>query len=267
MNRHQSNTNQSSRVRREVRKPVAIARSSRKAGSRWRAAAVAMSLGCAAASAHADSITDYVRLEFGAGVSRYSTQGDNIWYQQGMSHSLGLSAPVLSAGFTGPLWQRESWGVDWHVNYVSLGHVSSQCECTPDDANYDTQTHHLRPVQHAVPNANFVGNGNAQGIAITLEPYVKYRGWRFGLEGGLFPYRPAWNMSIYNWQGDTSIAPQTLHVDTPHAWQLGKVVGISVGRGPFSVVYQHYILPTRFDAAHSPAIWKGADVIMVKYRY
>lgn len=40
---------QSSRVRREIRKPVAVARSTRKVGSLWSAVAVAMSLGCAAA--------------------------------------------------------------------------------------------------------------------------------------------------------------------------------------------------------------------------
>jgi hypothetical protein len=226
-----------------------------------------MTLGCAAASARADSITDYVHLELGAGVSRYETKSDGVWYQEGMQHDLGLSAPVLSAGFTGPLWARESWGVDWHVDYVSLGHVSSQCECTPDDANYNTHTHSLVANPHQVPDANFVGNGNAQGIAFTLEPYFRYSGWRFGLEGGAFAYRPSWDMTIYNWQGDTSVPAQTLTANTPHAIQLGAVVGISVGRGPLSVTLQHYVLPTKFDNTHSPAIWKGADVLLIRYKF
>ncbi|WP_454825410.1 hypothetical protein [Paraburkholderia xenovorans] len=227
-----------------------------------------MSLGCATAAAHADSITDYVHLELGAGVSRYATQGDNTWYQQGMSHQLGLSAPVLSAGFTGPIYTRDSWGVDWHVNYVSLGHVSSQCDCTPVDANYNTQAHALiNPMPVNVPNANFVGNGNAQGVSITLEPYFRYRGWRIGAETGLFPYIPNWDVSVYNWSNTPGEARQTLHVGTPHAWQIGKVVGVSIGRGPFSLIYQHYWLPTRYDSAHSPAIWAGADVLMLKYRF
>lgn len=227
-------------------------------------AAVSMALAC---SAHADSISDYVHAELGAGVASYSAMADGVWYQQGMQHNLGLSAPVLMLGLTGPLYTRESWGVDWHINYVSLGHVSSQCECTPDDANYNTSTHSLVANPRAVPNANFVGNGNAQGIALTVEPYFRYRTWRLGVEAGLFPYRPDWSEVIYGWQGNTNVAPQTLHVDTPHAWQLGKVVGVSVGRGNFSVSYQHYILPTKYDSAHSPAIWKGADVVMVKYRF
>jgi len=235
-------------------------------GRGWRAAAVAATMGCASVS-HADGIDDYVHLELGAGASRYEHQADGTWWQEGMQHDLGLSAPVLMLGLTGPLYTRESWGIDWHIDYVSLGHVSSQCECTPDDSNYNTQTHQLNPVLHAVPNANFVGNGNAQGVALTIEPYFRYQKWRFGIEGGLFPYRPDWNETIYGWQGNTSVAPQTLHADTPHAWQLGEVVGVSVSRGPFSVAYQHYFMPTRFDAQHSPAIWKGADVVMVKYRF
>jgi hypothetical protein len=234
-------------------------------GRGWRAAAVAATVTCASV-AHADSITDYVRAEIGAGVSRYSAQGDGTWWQEGMEHDLGLSAPVLMLGLTGPLYIRESWGIDWHVDYVSLGHVSSQCECTPDDADYNTHTHQLQ-MSHPVPNANFVGNGNAQGIAFTLEPYFRYSGWRFGLEGGAFAYRPSWDMTIYNWQGDTSVPAQTLTANTPHAIQLGAVVGISVGRGPLSVTLQHYILPTKFDNAHSPAIWKGADVLLIRYKF
>lgn len=227
-----------------------------------------MSLSCAAAAAHADSISDYVQLELGAGASLYQKQADNTWYQQGMSHDLGLSAPVLLAGFTGPLYSRESWGIDWHVNYVSLGHVSSQCECTPVDADYSTQTHALiSPTPVSVPNANFVGNGNAQGVALTLEPYFKYRGWRLGAEAGLFPYRPDWDVTVYNWSNSPGMPTRTISVSTPHGIQIGKVVGVSVGRGPFSVAYQHYFLPTRYDSTHSPAIWKGADVVEVRYRF
>jgi len=228
------------------------------------AAAMVMALACAA---RADDITDYVHLELGAGVSRYETQGDGTWYQEGMQHDLGLSAPVLLGGLTGPLYTRESWGIDWHIDYVSLGHVSSQCECTPVDANYNTQTHSLIANPVPVPNADFVGNGNAQGVALTIEPYLRYRGWRVGVEGGLFPYRPNWNEVISNWSPGPGNKTGTITAETPHAWEIGEVMGLSVGHGPFSVAYQHYFLPTRFDTHHSPAIWKGADVILLKYRY
>jgi hypothetical protein len=226
-----------------------------------------MALGCAAATqARADSITDYVHLELGAGVSRYRPMGDGTWYQAGMPHSLGLSAPVLSAGFTGPVWRRESWGVDWHVDYVNLGHVHSSCSCTTDD-NYDAKSHRELSNPPPAPNADFIGNGNAQGVALTLEPYYLYRGWRIGVEVGLYPYRPSWSETVYGWTPSWSVPGRTVVVNTPHAWQIGKVVGLSVGRGPLSIEYQHYWLPTRYTDESPPAIWGAADVLMVKYRF
>lgn len=226
---------------------------------------LAIFLGCSA-TAHADSISDYVHFEIGAGISKYNAQGDNVWYQQGMPHSLGLSAPVLSAGFTGPVYTREKWGVDWHADYVSLGHVSSDCDCTPMDQNYSTATHKKLNLYN-VPDAQFVGNGNAQGVALTLEPYFRYSGWRIGVEGGVFIYRPAWDVTVYDWSPGPGVAPSTISAHTPRSLQTGKVAGISIGRGNFTVAYQHYWLPTRFDDAHSPAIWSGADALLVKYRF
>lgn len=226
-----------------------------------------MALGCAAASAQADSITDYVHLELGAGITQYRVAGDGRWFQEGMPHSLNLSAPALMAGFTGPLWRRNDWGVDWHVDYVSLAHVSSQCECTPLDSNYSLQTHRLIANPVPVPNANFVGNGNAQGIALTLEPYYLTRGWRFGVEGGLFIYRPAWDETVYNWSPAPGVEPTTIQAHTPNGPQVGGVLGVSVGRGPWSVAYQHYFMPGWLGAKSSPPIYKGADVLMVKYRW
>jgi len=218
----------------------------------------ALAVALVTTSAHA------VDFELGAGVSTYQAQGDGTWYQQGMPHNLGLSAPVLMAGFAGALYASNNWGVDWHVNYVSLGHVSSDCTCTPIDENYSTKLHQKLNL-YDVPDARFVGNGNAQGVKFTLEPYFKYKGWRFGVEGGLFPYRPSWVVQVSDWAvGGT---PTTLTVGTPHAIQLGGVVGASVSRGNFALSYQHYFLPTKFDAAHSPAIWKGADVLMMTVRF
>lgn len=224
-----------------------------------------MALACAA---HAMSITDYVHPELGLGVNRYQTYGDGIWYQEAMEHHLDLIAPVFSIGATGPISQRGSWGIDWHVDYVNLGHVSSQCECTPADQNYDAVHHRLiTPLPDNVGNANFVGNGNAQGIALTLEPHLNYQHWRLGVEGGLFPYRPSWNETIYDWAPGPGIPAATITANTPHGIQLGWVVGFNVGRGPLSVSLQHYFLPNRFDSNHFPTIYTGADVLLLKYRF
>lgn len=207
-----------------------------------------------------------VSFEAGVSLTSYGTQGDGTWYQQGMPHVLNTKTYGFSAGFTGGIVSHGSRGVDWHIDYANLGHVSSDCTCTPIDENYNTHTHSLVANPVPVANARFVGNGNAQGVALTLEPWLKYRGVRFGFEGGLFPYRPAWDEVIYNWQGDLGPA-RTVTASTGHAWQLGYVIGMNVGRGPFTVGIKHYFLPTRFDSQHYPAIWKGATVLELKYKF
>jgi hypothetical protein len=208
----------------------------------------------------------WLQLEMAIGGTRYAAQGDNVWYQQGMPHALRLNAPMWSLGLTGPIYRTASWGVDWHVDYVNLGNASSDCTCTPVDANYDVANHRKLNLYDA-PDAHYHGNGRAQGIALTLEPYVLYRGWRVGVEGGLFPYRPAWEEDVTGWSWTAAAPVQNVHLGTPHAVQWGKVVGASIGRGPFRVAYKHYFLPTRFTDAAPPAIWRGADVLELKYVY
>ncbi|MDR5758208.1 hypothetical protein [Caballeronia sp. LZ035] len=209
-----------------------------------------------------------VSFEAGVSSTNYGTQGDGTWYQQGLPHVLNLHTYGFSAGVTGTLYSRGSYGMDWHVDYVNLGHVSSSCDCTPIDANYSVPRQALiKQPGYNAPLATFVGNGNAQGIALTLEPWIMYGGTRFGIEAGLFPYRPSWDVSVYNWQVTEGAAPRTLAVSTPHGLQLGQVVGVSIGRGNATLSLKHYFLPTKFDETHTPALWKGANVVEFKYRF
>jgi hypothetical protein len=207
-----------------------------------------------------------VSFEAGVSSTNYGTQGDNVWYQQGVPHVLNTKTYGFSAGLTGVVFDASVWGVDWHTDYVNLGHVSSTCSCTPIDSNYDTKTHQVVPNPIPVANAQFVGNGNAQGVAFTLEVWRRVAGLRVGFEAGLFPYRPSWDVSVYDWQVQPGVS-QALHVSTPHSLQLGQVIGVSVGRGGAALALKHYFLPTRFDSQHSPAIWKGATVVEFKYKF
>ena len=202
-----------------------------------------------------------VHFELGVGVTNYRTGPDGLWYQQGQGPHLDLRSPMISAGLTGPIYSRSSWGVDWHVNYVNLGHSSVQCLCTPRDENYSTSTHQKLNL-YDIPDANFQGNGNAQGIALTVEPYVMRGGWRFGLEAGPFIHRNSFDEVISNWTLSRDNEPQTLKVSTTRRVSIGSMVGASVGRGNFRVSYKHYFMPQRGEY---PALWKGADVIELKY--
>lgn len=214
------------------------------------------------ASVHADAISDYVHWELGAGVSWYKLAEVGRWYQPGAPvNQLGMSAPVITVGFTGPLYTREKWGVDWHVDYVNLGRVSADCVCTSDE-NYNTSARTFVVQDGTEPLARYQGAGRAQGIALTLEPYVAWRGFRFAVEGGLFPYRPQWDETVNN---VANLGTYTVYAHTPNNVQIGKVVGVSVGKGPWRVAYRHYVLPTKYDDTHYPAIYKGADSLEVRY--
>ncbi|CAJ0719440.1 hypothetical protein LMG6871_02865 [Ralstonia edaphis] len=212
-----------------------------------------------AAALVAPVVANAQSFEAAVGMSTYSAQANGTWYQEGMPHSLKLRSPAFALGFTGPIYQRERWGVDWHVNYVYLGQVTSDCFCTAYDANYDFVRH--QKINAAIPDQHFHGTGHAQGVALTVEPYVMYRGWRFAIEAGLFPYRPTFDETVTNADGSEVLA----QYPTPHAIQLGKTFGVSVGRGNFRVSLKRYILPTRYDDQHSPAVWRDATMVEIRY--
>jgi hypothetical protein len=223
-----------------------------------------MTLGCAAASqAHAQS---WFQFEAGVGALKYQDRGDGVWYQQGApSWSESLSAPVLTAGFTGPIIARSNWGIDWHVDYVYMGTARSNCECTPVDANYNQQTHQMRtPLVVSVPNSDFIGSGHLNGIALALEPYYVYRGIRLGVSAGLFPNIPTWHETVIGWSAASGMQPRNISVSSGHYVSLGQVVGASVGHGNLSLSLQHYFLPMK--KADYPPIWSGATVLMLKYK-
>ena len=195
-------------------------------------------MGLASIGVHAES---WFQFEAGIGANTYQTMGDGTWYQEGAPYSkLRLTFPAVEVGARFNVVQRESWGVALHMDYVFLGRVASDCWCTPVDALYNTQTKQIAP--SAIPLARYTGSGNAQGIALTVEPYLKRGAWRFGVEGGLFPYRPQWDETVSNWATTPGATPITIHAHTSNALRLGAVVGISVERGSFGMSLRHYFL-------------------------
>lgn len=257
---------QSSRVRRAPRQPIAVSRTNRKPGSRWRSAAVAMSLGCAAAAAHADYINDYVHAEIGIGAAHYNTV-DGRWMQQGIPGGSNLTSkpPAFSLGFSGPLISRGKWGVDWRAEYVNLGRAAADCSCTPDDRNYDPKSHtYTRKVD--VPTAFFTGEGRSQGAALTLEPYYWVSGVRLGVEAGAYVHRDSWSEDVAGWYAPGSNTPQNFHLDDAY-WSVAPVVGLSVGNGRFTLSYRHYFMSINSNQRNIPPLWNDADELEVKVKF
>ena len=272
---------QASRGRRVPRQQVAAARTNRRVGSRWRAAAVAMSLGCAAASAHAES---FFQIEAGIGASHYTQAADGLWWQQGMSHNLHLSAPAWRVGvqLNAIDYQPGSWvpGVAFHALYLNFGPVGMQSMAAPDyDPNvfnktnggyYDDKAHEC--VKECGPLRDFTSSGRMQAFALTVEPYWKRGKWRFGVEAGPMLYRATWDASAVSltdtpWKGPAG-SVETFHRNA--SWQVGALVGASVGYGPVTVRYSYAYAKSAGTLSGSntvPAGFKGAHMLTLGYTF
>jgi hypothetical protein len=226
-----------------------------------------MSLGCAAASAHADYINDYVQGEVGIGAAHYTTQ-DGRWYQQGMpngDNKLTSKPPAFSLGLTGPLITRGKWGADWHAEYVNLGRAAASCACTPRDENYNANTHQFTN-RFDAPAAYFTGSGRSQGFALTVEPYYWAYGVRLGVEAGAYIHRDSWSEDVVGWQIEKTAPPQNLHLSGTH-WSVAPVVGASVGNGRFTLSYRHYFMRVSSENRSVPPLWNDADAIEIKVKF
>lgn len=202
------------------------------------------------------SISMATELEIGLGQSSYNLRSDGIWYQLGNPHTLNTHSQAFQIGLQGE-WTNN---LDWHVDYVNLGRLSSSCECATMDDLYDAKVHHMIGEG---PMARYIGSGSAQGIKLALAPYFREGPAKYGFEAGLFPYRPTWNETVYHWSQSIDGPFVNGSHNTPRAIQLGTVAGAFVNVYHFTLSYEHYWLTTRFDDKHSPAIWTGFELVGV----
>jgi hypothetical protein len=172
-------------------------------------------------------------------------------------------APAVSLGIGFKLYETQYFGVMAHAAYVNLARASAECNCTSDE-NYNLQTKSERAPNG--PMAYFTGSGNAQGISLTLEPYLHYAGWHVGVAGGLFLFRPQWNEFVQAYDNGTS-AQSYVTPHTSNALRIGRTIGVNVQRGNFGVSFAYYTLPTRYTATQYPALYKSASVLMLTYHY
>lgn len=84
-------------------------------------------------------------------------------------------------------------------------------------------------------------------------------------EHGLFPYVWHWSETVDGWSNQPGMTPHTIAANSGRNLSLGEVVGVSVSRGPFTVAYRHYFLPTQGGTV--PPIWRGADMVEVRYKF
>jgi len=210
-----------------------------------------------ALSAHAES---FFQLEVGLGRADYKSQGNMIWYQQGLPYTLRLKPPAFLAGFRGDILERANWGLSWHVDYEYLGSVETNAIATTDE-NYDPVTHACR-TDPCAAQTRFTGHGNVSGIALTLEPHLDWNGFRLGVEGGPFIFFPSWTVSLTPATPVPGIGATVVHA--PGGLHVGGIVGASIGYKNFSLTYQH--IWDKVKPEFTP-VWSSTNVVMARYRF
>jgi hypothetical protein len=271
---------QSSRIRREVRKPIAVGRSSRRVGSRWRAAAVAMSLGCAAASAHAEQ--SWFSFEAGLGLTSAKKVGDGIFYSKGFSHSTpngsygGRAGIVFNAVDAAPT----SWtpGLRFHLTYANFGKVKWSSMNPQDQADFDGTGrqggYNVKTLGCDDNNCGvfrkFDSTGGIQALALTVEPYWDLgSGWQIGAELGPALYRSTW-VSVATAMSDGRFGPAGTQETLTHPpkIQIGALAGVAVGKGPFSVRVNYLYAPIgKWEGKNVPSGIKGEWMLSLNYTW
>lgn len=221
------------------------------------AAAVALAVPMAASA---------VDFEIGVGAAKFTPLADGMWYQEGYPHKLNMRSPAISLGATGEI---TSW-LSWRAAYHYLGNVSSHAKAVPDATDYHDGVGGYNLQTKACngecgPTRTFVSQGNIHGVALTLEPHVTYKGFRFGIEGGPFLFHANFKATAYN------------NYDKPNNWipiedfnykravEVGYTLGASVSRGQWAVTYQYFHVPTKW--APHPAIWSDVHLVGLRYRF
>lgn len=212
-------------------------------------------------------------FETGLGISTFPLYGNGIWIQQGLPYSTHLTVPAITAGFTGTAYRIKDVSIDWHADYVFLGHVETDAIATTD-ANYSLKNRSC--IGACVANTRFVGNGNINGFALTVEPKYHYGQWAFGVEVGAFIFRPTWNETLYvnNLIGanlpNSPDGPNgsVIHVAYNPSWMVRPMAGASISYGHFSLTYRYFHDQTYYNASHQiPGVWSSTHLVSVTYRW
>lgn len=226
---------------------------------RMTALAAGMALVCSSA-AHSES---FFQIEAGAGLTDY-TLTNGKWFQDGAIDNHVVShAPAITLGLTGPLIQRQHWGIDWHADAVYFGSVSASCQCTISDADYNASTDKVMP---GAITESYYGSGHAAGVVLMLEPYYARAGWKFGVAAGVLGYRKTWTENVSGWAGNFGDPqPVPVHLESAHGVSFAPAVGVDISRGAFTLSYRYYF--TSRNEGNTPPLWDDVQTVELKYRF
>lgn len=198
-------------------------------------------------------------FEVGAGVAQYVPMPNGFWYQKGLPYELKLTAPALQVGVAVPLFEH----LDMHLDYVYLGQARSDAIGTTDD-NYDLVKQAC--IGPCTKKSRFIGHGDVHGFKLSLEPHFMWRGIRFGVEAGIFAYKPSWHITMID-----QLAVNDYRVDQVYDMshnariQTSPMFGASIGYRNVELSYQWF--KTRARGDQWDALYRATHVVQVRYRF
>jgi hypothetical protein len=198
-------------------------------------------------------------FEVGAGVAQYVPMPNGFWYQKGLPYEMHLTAPALQVGVAANLLPH----LDIHLDYVYLGQVSSDAIGTTDD-NYSAAKQGC--IGPCTKKSRFIGHGDVHGVKLSLEPHYTWRGIRFGVEAGIFAYKPAWHETMIDRLAvDGYRDGQVYDMSHNARIQTSPMFGASIGYHNVELSYQWF--KTRARGDEWDALYRATHVLQVRYRF
>lgn len=200
-----------------------------------------------------------VDVEVAAGVAQYVPMHNGYWYQKGLPYELHLTAPALQVGLVQPVTEH----LDLHLDYVYLGQARSDAIGTTDD-NYDAV--HQSCIGPCTKKSRFIGHGDAHGIKLSVEPHFMWRGIRFGVEAGIFAFKPSWYVTMIDRLATDGYRDGQVY-DMSHDQRIQKtpMFGASIGYKNVELSYQWF--KTQSHGDQIDALYRATHVIQVRYRF
>lgn len=199
--------------------------------------------------------------EASVGITRFDSQPNGIWYQQGATtpYKLDLTSPAISIGVT----DRFAGGLRWRVGAMHLGKARSTAIATASDADYATRACGGNPCW---PLSHWHGEGSVSGLYAALNPEHRLGPVTLVGEIGLMLYRPTWIMTIPDWRPCRDCPPQYLQVVHHPRWQPGLTAGIGVRLSNRLTVMLNRVTATA-SGDEWPAIYKHATMLSARWEF
>lgn len=205
-------------------------------------------------------VAEAAEFEMAIGESKFNSQPNGVWYQDGFAHSLGLTSPSISLGATG---YANSW-MRWNAGYTYLGSTSSSAIAVSSDAAYAKYGANAGKYW---PTSHLYGSGDLSLLYATLAPEYKSGNFIFAIEAGFTAYKPTWKMSIPDcYKCLPGATYQNVTIEHHAAIQLGETIGFSIKYGNTSILISRYTTSASGDMW--PAIYTGhTDNISIRHQF